>query len=105
MAGEKMVNYTAEQVAQIVSMYQEGKAVETIAEAVGKSTRSVVAKLSREGVYVAKATTSAKRRTKVDLIKEIAHTVGLDFAELESLEKGTREALEAQHTAVGAKVA
>lgn len=50
----KTVNYTPEQTAQMVADYQAGTTVETIAEALGKTVRSVVAKLSREKVYVAK---------------------------------------------------
>ncbi len=49
-----LVGAAAEQTTAIVADYQAGVAVETIAVAVGKSVRSVVAKLSREGVYKAK---------------------------------------------------
>ena len=51
----KTVNYTPEQTAQMVADYQAGTSVEMIAETFGKTVRSVVAKLSREKVYVAKA--------------------------------------------------
>ena len=50
----KTVNYTDEQTAKVVADYAAGVTVETIAEALGKTTRSVIAKLSREGVYKAK---------------------------------------------------
>ena len=55
---EKAVNYTAEQTAVMVSDYQSGVGVEQIALSLGKSVRSVVAKLSREIVYVAKTYTT-----------------------------------------------
>ena len=48
---EKAINYTPEQTAQIVAEYKAGTSVESLAEALGKSVRSIVAKLSREGVY------------------------------------------------------
>ena len=52
---EKAVNYTAEQTAKIIADYQAGVAVESIAQAMGKTVRSIVAKLSREKVYIAKS--------------------------------------------------
>lgn len=91
----KIVNYTPEQTKAIVEAYQAGVSVEAIAEAQGKSARSVVAKLSREGVYVAKAKakgTHAPR--KAELIAEIAHSINTSEELIESLEKATREALE-----------
>lgn len=53
MAAEKKVNYTDEQTAELVKMYDEGKSVDEIAEITGRATRSVRAKLVREGVYKA----------------------------------------------------
>lgn len=53
----KAVNYTTEQAAEMVSEYLANPSqvtVEKIAAAMGKTVRSVVAKLSREKVYVAK---------------------------------------------------
>lgn len=49
------VNYTAENIETAKSMYAEGgnDALPTIAEALGKSVRSVRAKLVHEGVYEA----------------------------------------------------
>lgn len=96
MAGEKTaVNYTAEMTAQVVEMYKGGEAVETIANAVGRTVRSVIAKLSREGVYESKAKTAgAKRVTKAELVAKIAEAIGAEPKALESLEKGSHEALE-----------
>ena len=50
---EKTVNYTPEQTAELVTAYQAAPTAETVsafAEKLGKTTRSIVAKLSREGV-------------------------------------------------------
>jgi len=89
------VNYTAEMTATVVEMYKAGEAVETIANAVGRTARSVIAKLSREGVYKSKSKEStAKRVTKADLVTKIAEAIGADPKALESLEKGSHEALE-----------
>ena len=69
--------------------------MEQIAETMGKSVRSIVAKLSREGVYQpkAKAKTGA-RVTKANLICTLADRCGVDNTQLASLEKASFEALE-----------
>ena len=88
-------NYTPEQTAQLVTSYQAGVAVEQLAADMGKTGRSVVAKLSREGVYVAKTKTAAAGRvTKADMVAKIAAATGADLEVLASLEKATHEALE-----------
>ncbi len=95
MASEKVVNYTAEQTAQMLEMYGQGVAVEMVAEAMGRSARSVIAKLSREGVYQSKAKAKAGTRvTKADLVRKIEAAVGAEAGTLESLEKASHDALE-----------
>ena len=52
---EKAKNYTDEMVAEMHDLYTANptrETVEVIAEQFGKSVRSVIAKLSREGIYV-----------------------------------------------------
>ena len=95
MTKEIAQNYTPEMTAEVVEAYKAGETVEAIATRTGKSTRSIVAKLSREGVYVAK--TKAKGVAgprKAELIAEIAHSIGTNEELIESLEKATKEALE-----------
>jgi hypothetical protein len=88
-------NYTPEQTTKIVSDYQAGVAVEAIAASLGKSTRSIVAKLAREGVYKAKTKTKGEQVTrKSDLIAEIAVSIGTSEELIESLDKATKETLE-----------
>lgn len=94
MTTEKLVSYTAEQTAQAVESYSKGVTVEQIAEALGKSVRSVIAKLSREKVYVAKVTPKGSRVTKAMLISAIAVKFGVEAEAMESLEKATKETLE-----------
>lgn len=92
----KVVNYTQEQVTQIVEGYKAGETAEVLAAKIGKSVRSVVAKLSREGVYVAKAKgNKTEAVTKAKLIEKIAEKAGVDVTILASLEKANKEALEA----------
>jgi hypothetical protein len=93
---EKAVNYTAEQTAVMVSDYQSGVGVEQIALSLGKSVRSVVAKLSREKVYVAKTytTKTGEPVAKKDAVADaIGSVLKLTEAETESLTKANKTAL------------
>lgn len=105
----KTVNYTPEQTVQIVSDYDGGKGltVEAIAEKMGKSTRSIVAKLSREGVYVPKVHTR-KDGSPVEKKNETADAIGkiLNLAEndTDSLTKCTRKTLQAIFKALATSV-
>lgn len=91
-----VVNYTAEQTAQVVADYQAGVTVEQIAETLGKTARSIIAKLSREGVYQAKQYKS-KTGEKVEKKDETADAIGavlkLTEPEIESLTKANKTAL------------
>ena len=92
----KTVNYTPEQTARMVADYQAGTSVEMIAETFGKTVRSVVAKLSREKVYVAKAykTKSGETPIKKDAHADfIGDALGLSEADTESLTKANKIAL------------
>lgn len=96
MAKEKTVNYTPEQTASLLEMYAAGTTVAAIAEAVGKSVRSVTAKLSREGVYqkqTYKTKTGEAVVKKDSLADQLAEIVGLTEAETESLTKANKTAL------------
>ena len=94
---EKTVNYTPEQTLALVADYTAGVSVETIAQGLGKSVRSVVAKLSREKVYVAKVYVS---KTGEKPVRKDAHAdaigavLKLTEAETESLTKANKTALE-----------
>jgi hypothetical protein len=95
MMTDKTVNYTAEQTAQLVANYQDGVTVERLAEMFGKTTRSVVAKLSREGVYHAKTKNTITRVKKSELVDRIANLCGATPEAFDSLEKANHEVLEA----------
>lgn len=89
-------NYTPEQTAQLVAKYKDGTTVESLAEMFGKTTRSIVAKLSREGVYQAKSKTSGTVRVKkAELVDRIATLCGANPEAFDSLEKANHEVLEA----------
>jgi hypothetical protein len=92
----KSVNYTPEQTAQIIADYQAGKSVETIAENLGKTVRSIVAKLSREKVYIKKEYKS--KTGEIPVKKDIhADAIGailrLPENDIESLTKANKNAL------------
>ena len=97
MASEKTVNYTAEQEAELVARYQAGETTAELAEAFGKGVRSVIAKLSRLGVYKAKAKAKAAsgRVTKAQLVTQVAGILEIDPQVLSTFEKADRQALEA----------
>jgi len=90
------VNYTPEQTLKMVADYQSGVTVESIAEALGKTVRSVVAKLSREKVYQAKTykTKSGDAVVKKDEFADyIAQALSLSENDAESLTKANKTAL------------
>jgi hypothetical protein len=94
MEKARVVNYTAEQTAEVVTRYLAGEPVETLATAFGKSTRSIVAKLSREGVYTAKTKTKAEVRVKkAELVATLAARLGVDEDSVGDLEKLTAKTL------------
>ena len=89
-------NYTAEQTTQMVTDYQAGMTVEALAEALGKTTKSVVAKLSREGVYKAKTKATGQHRVrKAELVDKLAQACGVAPEMFETLEKANHDVLEA----------
>ena len=95
---EKAVNYTPEQTAKIIADYQAGVAVEQIAQAMGKTVRSIVAKLSREKVYVAKqyVTKTGEKPVKKDVTADaIGAILRLSENDIESLTKANKSALKA----------
>jgi K+/H+ antiporter YhaU regulatory subunit KhtT len=94
----KTVNYTPEQTLKMVADYQSGVSVETIADNLGKTVRSVVAKLSREKVYIAK---EYKTKTGESVVKKDAHADAIGAIlkmpenDIESLTKANKNALRA----------
>ena len=97
MANE-VSSYTPEQVKTIVDGYLAGVTVEALSELSGKNIRSVIAKLAREGVYVAKPKKESEARlTKTDMLISICETIGLDPKQVQSFEKATYLALASLH--------
>ena len=93
---DKTVNYTTEQTAEVLALYAAGTDVTEIAERFGKTARSIIAKLSREGVYQKKTYTS-KTGEAVQKKDQTADAIGailrMTEAEIESLTKANKTAL------------
>ena len=86
-------NYTEQQTKEMVAQYEAAPTKETvgaIAEKLGKNTRSVIAKLSREGVYKAQPRTT-KRGEPVVLKQELVNIIQEHFGdEFPSLVKASK---------------
>ena len=98
MAAAKAPNYSPEQTAQIVEQYQAGISVDQIAQTMGRTVRSIVAKLSREKVYIAKEykTKSGEAPIKKDVHADfIGAALRLSENDIESLTKANKSALRA----------
>ena len=93
----KAVNYTTEQTADAIAQYATGASIDAIATALGKSTRSIIAKLSREGVYKAKeykTKTGGTVIAKETFVELIANALNVDTEKLGGLEKANKATLE-----------
>lgn len=92
----KAQNYTPEQESDMITRYNAGETVEAIATLMGKSVRSVIAKLSRAKVYKPKAYTTKtgetpmKKNEYADMLTTIC---GLTAEEADSLTKANKTAL------------
>jgi len=100
------VNYTEQQVKEMVEQYTEQptrETVENLAEVMNKSIKSIIGKLSREGVY--KKTeyttkTGEKPITKLELVEELADLLEIECTVLAGLEKAPKTALKALREAI-----
>ena len=101
-----MSNYTEEQTNMLVGAYLDKptpETVEELAETLGKSKKSIIGKLSREGVYRREAyvsKTGEKPITKIEIVEQIAEHLDLESTDLMGLEKSPKEALRRLEKAV-----
>ena len=100
MTTAKAVNFTNEQTAELVAAYQASPVKETVeafATKFGKSTKSIVAKLSREKVYVKAVYTPKTGKAvvlKETLVNQVAEALGVPAERVGSLESATKATLE-----------
>lgn len=100
------VNYNEEQVKFMIAEYSSNptrETVENLAEELDKSVKSIIGKLSREGVY--KKTeyltkTGEKPITKLELVEELAELLEINSTALAGLEKAPKSALKALREAI-----
>lgn len=103
------MNYTDEQTGYIVSRYKDMPRMETVehlANELGKSTKSIIGKLSREGVYeraVYKSKGGELPVTKNEIVCNIAENLGVEVEYLAGLEKAPKSTLKTLEAATGAE--
>lgn len=101
-----MSNYTEDQTSTMVQTYLADPTPETVeflAEMLKKSKKSIIGKLSREGVYrreIYVSKTGETPITKVEIVNNIAEGLGLEVATLSGLEKSPKAALRSLEKAV-----
>ena len=89
-------NYTEEMVSEMTEQYVANPTRETVdalANQFGKTTRSIIAKLSREGVYVAQPRTTKTGEpivSKNEIVNDIASLLQVEVDDIASLEKATK---------------
>ena len=95
----RVPNYTDEMVDAMVADYQDNPTKDTVtrlASEFNKSTRSIVAKLVREGVYVAAprvTKTGAPVIRKSEIVTQIQDALGVELLTLEKASKADLERL------------
>ena len=91
------VNYTEEQVNYMVKAYETEPTRETVdalADELNKSVKSIIGKLSREGVYqkqVYKTKTGEVPMTKADIILNLSQLLDIDSTRIMGLEKAPKQ--------------
>lgn len=103
---EKMSNYSESQTAYMVELYKNQPTPETVdilVEELNRSKKSIIGKLSREGVYrreVYVTKTGEKPITKMEIVNNIAEGLGIESSDLNGLEKSPKAALKNLEKAV-----
>lgn len=91
------MNYSKEITAKMVEMYQDApnrQTVAILAKELGKSEKSIIGKLSKEGVYIRSVyvtKTGEKPVTKAELVEELE--IKLQIDDLTGLEKAPKVVL------------
>lgn len=100
-------NYTQDQVEYMVNQYRlkpDRETVDRLAEDLDKSVKSIIGKLSREGVYrkqVYKTKTGEVPITKEQLIAGLADLFEVESSKLMGLEKAPKQVIKFLHDTIG----
>ncbi|MDG1857874.1 MAG: hypothetical protein P8I94_02145 [Emcibacteraceae bacterium] len=93
------MSYTKEMTKEVIEAYQADPSrdtVDALAEKFDKSVKSIIGKLSREGIYRREVyTTKAGEKpvTKIELVAELAEELDIEDWKLSGLEKAPKQAL------------
>ena len=94
-----MSTYTEKETEYMIEIYTSDPSKETVedlAEKLQRSKKSIIGKLSREGVYrreVYVSKTGEKPITKMEIVDSIADGLGIEISSLAGLEKSPKAAL------------
>ena len=100
------VNYTQDQVEYITNQYRlkpDRETVEKLSEELDKSIKSIIGKLSREGVYkktVYKTKTGESPETKKEIVEYVAGVLEIEYQTIAGLEKSPKAALKALRSGI-----
>jgi hypothetical protein len=93
------MNYSEEQTKYMTDLYLSSPSratVEVLADEMEKSIKSIIGKLSREGVYrreIYKTKSGETPVTKVEIVSNIAEALGLEVDNLLGLDKAPKNTL------------
>ena len=94
-----MSNYSDSETAYMVQLYKEEPCAETVTvlvEQLRRSKKSIIGKLSREGVYrreVYVSKTGERPVTKMEIVSNITEALSLEIGDLLGLEKSPKTTL------------
>ena len=100
------INYTEKQVELMIEKYTSNpsrETVEELAETLDKSIKSIIGKLSREGVYkktVYKTKTGEDPETKKEIVENLANILNVKYETVAGLEKSPKAALKILRSAI-----
>ena len=95
------INYSIEDTQYIIDQYKNDpnrETVDRLAQELEKSAKSIIGKLSREGVYQKTeylTKTGEKPVTKREIVEKISEIVGIPYQTLAGLEKSPKSSLKA----------
>jgi len=94
-----VVAYTKEQTQEMIEIYQASPTKQTVVDLAakyGKTERSIIGKLSREGVYrreVYKTKTGEDPVTKIEMLADIARHLDVPVEKLTGMDKTPKQVL------------
>ena len=103
-------NYTQEQVEVMIAWYTAEptrETVEKLSQEFGKSIKSIIGKLSREGVYqkaVYKTKTGEIPITKSQLVENLAELLEIPSNKIMGLEKAPKQDIKFLHDTLGGRI-